>query len=151
MVRKPNLLMGAARATRLQPPLYLTMAEALRTRMPGGSTETTCRGVWFYYLAPAWGASLRQASFPGDAWSSSITPLILQAITHVLSGIHSGRFFIYASGVCDRCDYRLLCRKSHQPTVWRARLDHAIVGPHRTLRSAPSPKADTSAVTGSSE
>jgi ATP-dependent helicase/nuclease subunit B len=146
-----NLLMGAARATRLQPPLYLTMAEALRTRMPGGSIETTCHGVWFYYLAPAWDASLRQASFPGDAWSSSITPSILQAITHVLSGIHSGRFFIYASGVCDRCDYRLLCRKSHQPTVWRARLDHALVSPYRALRSAFSPKADSSTVTGSSE
>ena len=139
-----NLLMGAARATRLQPPLYLTMAEALRARMPGGSTATTCHGVWFYYLAPAWDAPLRRASFPGNAWSSSITPSILQAITHVLSGIHSGRFFIYASGVCDRCDYRLLCRKSHQPTVWRTRLDHAVVGPYRALRSAPSPKADTS-------
>ncbi|MEP6888246.1 MAG: PD-(D/E)XK nuclease family protein, partial [Nitrospirales bacterium] len=146
-----NLLMGAARATRLQPPLYLTMTEALRTRMPGGSTETTCHGVWFYYLAPAWDPSLRQASFPGNAWSSSITPSILQAVTHVLNGIHSGRFFIYASGSCDRCDYRLLCRKSHQPTVWRARLDHALVSPYRALRSAPSPKADTSPVTGSTE
>ncbi|WP_447983238.1 PD-(D/E)XK nuclease family protein [Nitrospira sp. Nam74] len=146
-----NLPMGATRATRLQPPLYLTMADALRTRMPGGSTETTCRGVWFYYLAPAWHTSLRQASFPGDAWNSSITPSILQAITHVLSGIRSGRFFIYASGSCDRCDYRLLCRKSHQPTVWRARLDHALVGPYRALRSAPSPKGDTSSGTGLSE
>ena len=139
-----NLLMGAARASRLQPPLYLTMAEALRARMPGGSTETTCHGVWFYYLAPAWDPTLRQASFPGDAWNSSIAPAIRQAITHVLSGIQSGRFFIYASDSCDRCDYRLLCRKSHQPTVWRARLDHAMVSPYRALRSAPSPKAESS-------
>jgi hypothetical protein len=119
--------------------------------MLGGSAETTCRGVWFHYLAPAWDASLRQASFPGDAWNSSITPSILQAITHVLSGIRSGRFFIYASGSCDRCDYRLLCRKSHQPTVWRARLDHALVAPYRALRSAACPKADTSSGTRLSE
>jgi ATP-dependent helicase/nuclease subunit B len=146
-----NLLMGAARARRLQPPLYLTMAEALKARMPGENKESICQGVSFYYLAPAWDASSRRASFPGDAWSSSIMPSILQAITHVLSGIHSGRFFIYASDSCDRCDYRLLCRKSHQPTVWRARLDHAVVSPYRALRSAPSPKADTSPVTGPKE
>ena len=146
-----NLLMGAARATRLQPPLYLTMADALRTKMPGGNTDTNCQSVIFYYLAPEWDTSLMQASFPGDAWSSSITPSILESITHVLSGIHSGRFFIYASGSCDRCDYRLLCRKSHQPTVWRARLDHAVVSPYRALRSAVSPKADTGPVVGSNE
>ena len=146
-----NLLMGAARATRLQPPLYLTMTQALSVRMPSGAREPTCHGVWFYYLAPEWNASLRQASFPGDAWNSSITPSIRQATTHVLSGIHSGRFFIYASGSCDRCDYRLLCRKSHQPTVWRARLDHALVNPYRALRSASSPNANTSPVTESGE
>ena len=141
-----NLLMGAVRASRLQPPLYLTMTKALGARMPGGTTEPACQGVWFYYLAPEWTASLKQASFPGDAWTSSLTPSIRQAIAHVLSGIHSGRFFIYASGSCDRCEYRLLCRKSHQPTVWRARLDHTVVGPYRALRSAPSPTRKTSAV-----
>jgi ATP-dependent helicase/nuclease subunit B len=138
-----NLLMGAARATRLQPPLYLTMTQALGARMPSGTEEPTCHGVWFYYLAPKWNASLKQASFPGDAWTSSITPSIRQAVAHVLSGIHSGQFFIYVSGSCDRCDYRLLCRKSHQPTVWRARLDHTLVSPYRALRSAPSPTSKT--------
>jgi hypothetical protein len=138
-----NLLMGAARATRLQPPLYLTMTQALGARMPSGTEEPTCHGVWFYYLAPKWNASLKQASFPGDAWTSSITPSIRQAVAHVLSGIHSGQFFIYVSGSCDRCDYRLLCRKSHQPTVWRARLDHTLVSPYRAFRSAPSPTSKT--------
>jgi hypothetical protein len=135
-----NLVMGAVRATRLQPPLYITMIEALAARMPEGS-KATCEGVWFYYLAPQWKASFMRVGFPGNAWSSSLTSSITQAITHVLSGIRAGRFFIYASGSCDHCDYRLLCRKSHQPTVWRARLDHAVVGPYRALRSAPSPKA----------
>jgi ATP-dependent helicase/nuclease subunit B len=135
-----NLVMGAVRATRLQPPLYLTMMEALAARMPRGS-KSTCEGVWFYYLAPEWNSSFMRVGFPGHAWTSSLTPSITHAITHVLSGIRAGRFFIYASGSCDRCDYRLLCRKSHQPTVWRARLDHVVVGPYRALRSAPSPKA----------
>ena len=140
-----NLLLGAVRASRLQPPLYLTMTQAIGARMPGGAKEPTCHGVWFYYLAPQWTVSLKQASFPGDAWTSSLAPSIRQAIAQVLSGIHSGRFFVYASGSCDRCDYRLLCRKSHQPTVWRARLDHALVTPYRALRSATSPGLKTSA------
>jgi len=144
-----NLLMGAVRASRLQPPLYLTMTQALEARMPSGAKEPRCHGVWFYYLAPEWTVSFRQASFPGDAWTSSIAPSIRQAISHVLSGIHAGRFFIYVSGSCDRCEYRLLCRKSHQPTVWRARLDHTLVGPYRALRSAPSPILKTSSVTQS--
>lgn len=142
-----NLLMGAVRATRLQPPLYLTMAQALGARMPSGTKEPTCHGVWFYYLAPKWNASFKQAVFPGDAWTSSITPSIRQAIAYVLSGIHSGQFFMYASGSCDCCDYRLLCRKSHQPTVWRARLDHTLVSPYRALRSTPSPTPKTGSAT----
>jgi ATP-dependent helicase/nuclease subunit B len=144
-----NLLMGAVRASRLQPPLYLTMTQALEARMPEGAKEPSCHGVSFYYLAPEWPVSLRQASFPGDAWTSSIGPSIRQAIAHVLSGIHAGRFFIYASGSCDRCEYRLLCRKSHQPTLWRSRLDSTLVSPYRALRSAPSPTLQTSSVTES--
>jgi len=119
--------------------------------MPGGAKEPTCHGVRFYYLAPQWTVSLKQASFPGDAWTSSLAPSIRQAIAQVLSGIHSGRFFMYVSGSCDHCDYRLLCRKSHQPTVWRGRLDHALVSPYRALRSAPSPGLKSSSVTNHSE
>ena len=138
-----NLLLGAVRATRLQPPLYLTMTQALAARMLGRTSEPTCHGVWFYYLAPEWDSSLLRVEFPGNAWSSSLRPHIMQAVAHVLSGIRSGQFFIYASGSCDRCDYRLLCRKSHQPTVWRARLDQPVVAPYRALRSAPSPQLST--------
>ena len=131
-----NLVMGAARATRLQPPLYLTMTQALAARMPDMSRDSTCHGVWFYYLAPSWQTPLTRIAFPGNAWSSALTMPMMQAITHVLSGIRSGRFFMYTSEFCNRCDYRVLCRKSHQPTVWRGRLDHAVVNPYRLLRSA---------------
>lgn len=140
-----NLLMAAARAARLQPPLYLTMTQALSQRMPGATNAPTCAGVWFYYLAPEWDTPLMHVEFPGNAWSSSLTAPMLHAITQVLSGIHAGRFFIYASGSCDHCDYRLLCRKTHQPTVWRARLDHSVVGPYRALRAAASPKSEPGA------
>lgn len=131
-----NLILGAVRATRLQPPFYLTMDSAIREKMPRGGDEATCRGVWFYYIAPAWENPLTRVEFPGNAWSSSLTAPLMQSIAQVLSAIRSGRYFMYPSEACDRCDYRLLCRKSHQPTVWRARLDHAVVHPYRLLRSA---------------
>jgi hypothetical protein len=75
-------------------------------------------------------------SFPGDAWSSELRVPLERVIRHVLGGIKSGRFFIYPDGYCDRCDYRLICRKTHQPTSWRARSDHALVKPCREIRRA---------------
>ncbi|WP_447977301.1 PD-(D/E)XK nuclease family protein [Candidatus Nitrospira bockiana] len=135
-----NLKIGAVRATRLQPPLYLTMGETLEAALPGASSGSTCEGVWFYYLAPQWDRPLTRVPFPGDAWRSELAAPMMQALTHVLSGIRAGKFFIYASGSCEQCDYRLLCRKTHQPTLWRGRMDHAVVSPYRILRSAVPPK-----------
>jgi len=61
-----------------------------------------------------------------------------KAIRQMLSGIRLGRFFIYPSAFCDGCDYRLLCRKTHQPTAWRARQDRQYVQPYRDLlRASP--------------
>jgi ATP-dependent helicase/nuclease subunit B len=135
-----NLNIGAVRATRLQPPLYLMMAEAITAALPGAPRDARCAGVWFYYLAPEWEQPVTRVEFPGDAWTSPLQGPMRQAIGHVLSGIRAGRFFIYPSGSCERCDYRLLCRKSHQPTAWRARADHAVVVPYRNLRKATPPK-----------
>jgi ATP-dependent helicase/nuclease subunit B len=136
-----NLTTGAVRAARLQPPLYLAMAPAIVAALPAAWDGARCAGVWFYYLAPQWEEPLTRVGFPGDAWTSNLQGPMTQAIGLVLSGIRGGRFFIYPSGSCERCDYRLLCRKSHQPTAWRARADHALVGPYRNLRKAVPPKS----------
>jgi hypothetical protein len=136
-----NLTTGAVRAARLQPPLYLAMGPAIAAALPNGPAGARCAGVWFYYLAPQWDQPLTRVSFPGDAWTSNLQGPLTHAIGQVVSGIREGRFFIYPSGSCDWCDYRLLCRKSHQPTAWRARADHALVGPYRSLRKAVPPKS----------
>ncbi|MGQ0810915.1 MAG: PD-(D/E)XK nuclease family protein [Nitrospiraceae bacterium] len=138
-----NLRMGAARATRLQPPLYLSMMQSIAASLPGASADVSCRGVWFYYLAPQWDAPLTRVSFPGDAWTSDLKESMTQGLAHVLSGIREGRFFLYDSGrFCERCDYRLLCRRTHQPSAWRARTDYSMVASYRALRSVQPPKSE---------
>ena len=139
-----NLKLGAVRGHRLQPPLYLTMAEAGMPAWPTSreaSGPLACAGVWFYYLAPNWEQPLTRVSFPGDAWTSELKDSLTRAIHHVLSGIHAGRFFIFPSGSCDHCDFSLLCRKTHLSTAWRARHDHAVVRAYRELRKASPPEA----------
>ena len=130
-----NLKLGAVRGFRLQPPFYLLMAEAtVPLQLNQVSARPASDGVWFYYLAPHWDQALTRVRFPGDAWSSGLGEPLRQAIRQLLSGIRSGRFFIYPSAFCDDCDYRLVCRKTHQPTAWRARQDHQQVQPYRALR-----------------
>ncbi len=132
-----NLKLGAVRGLRLQPPFYLLMAEStVPSQLNQTSAQPTCDGVWFYYLAPNWDQALTRVRFPGDAWSSGLGEPMRKAIRQILNGIRLGRFFIYPSAFCDGCDYRLLCRKTHQPTLWRARQDRQYVQPYRDLRQA---------------
>ena len=144
-----NLSRAAARGVKLQPPFYLLMAEMTlsRSRPTGiGSGAITADGVWFYYLAPNWRKYdsepiLRPARFPGDAWRSSLRGSLDRALAAMLSGIRSGEFFMYPGAHCESCDFAALCRKSHQPSWWRARADHARLEPYRRLRRAePDPR-----------
>lgn len=137
-----NLKLGAVRGLRLQPPLYLLMAQATVPSLVDSAKKATpvCEGVEFYYLAPKWaeetGQALTRVSFPGDAWDSGFRQPLERGLSQVIAGIRSGLFFIYPDGYCERCEYRLVCRRTHQPTVWRARTDHRVVSPHRQLRRA---------------
>jgi ATP-dependent helicase/nuclease subunit B len=159
-----NLTRAAIRAMRLQPPLYLTMAQASMPALLRGIADVSaspsdrliCEGVSFHYLAPnatrKGGEAVTVASFPGDAWESELRGPLHNAMSHVLDGIREGRFFIYPGGYCDYCDYRPLCRRTHQTGGWRARADHRLVQPHRLLRKAVEPgkaKSDTSGKKGS--
>ncbi|MGH7229628.1 MAG: PD-(D/E)XK nuclease family protein, partial [Nitrospiraceae bacterium] len=132
-----NLKLGAARGLRLQPPFYLLMAEStVPSKLNQTSVQPTCDAVWFYYLAPNWDRALTRVRFPGDAWSSGLREPLRKAISQMLNGIRLGRFFIYPSAFCDGCDYRLVCRKTHQPTAWRARQDREHLQPYRELLQA---------------
>lgn len=60
--------------------------------------------------------------------------LIHRTITILIDGIRAGRFFIIPDGYCDHCEFRVICRREHAPTWWRAyRADEPKV--LRTLRT----------------
>ena len=138
-----NLTLGAVRGRRLQPALYLRMVlPHLRADPPNESRSPTCDSVWFYYMAPNWDRPLTRIPFPGDAWTADLQEPMARGIGLALNGIRAGQFFILEEkNVCERCDYRLLCRRTHQPTAWRARMDRALVRPVRDLRRVNLPQA----------
>jgi ATP-dependent helicase/nuclease subunit B len=138
-----NLPLAAVRGQRLQPPLYVSMAEsALPPLLPGGPPDATCDSLWFYYLAPEWEQSLTRARFPGNAWSTSLRGPLLAAIGQTLEGIRAGRFFIFpeAKRICGSCDFRLICRRTSQAAVWRSRRDMSFIKPYRDLRRTVLPR-----------
>ena len=136
-----NLALAAVRGYNLQPPLYLLMAET--GVAPELSTPPPmCDGVWFHYLAPDWKEPMKRVSFPGDAWRSPIYGALATSITRIFTGIKGGAFFIAPhESVCGRCDFGSICRRTHQPSVWRARADMAAIQSYRDLQRAQSPNS----------
>lgn len=127
-----NLVLGAVRAQRFQPPLYLAAVAQSQAGVLDAHDGTIqrCEGVWFYYLAPRWATdesheSLRfvRVKFPGHAWQSALREPLRWAVAVVVDGIRSGRFFIRPGAQCDSCVYFTMCRKTHHPTRWRVRRD----------------------------
>ncbi|MEX5216305.1 MAG: exodeoxyribonuclease V subunit gamma [Nitrospira sp.] len=134
-----NLGLAAVRGDNLQPPLYLLMAEAALAA-DLGAPPPTCDGVWFYYLAPEWKEPLKRVAFPGDAWRSPMFGALSTSLTRIFTGIRDGLFFIAPhASVCGRCDFGALCRRTHQPSAWRARADTSVTQSHRALRRAQLP------------
>ncbi len=138
-----NLKLGAVRGLRLQPPLYLLMAQAdVATRLPHTEERgaAACQGVCFYYLAPRWKHKERdvvtRVVFPGDAWDSILRSPLERAIGQILNGIREGQFFIHPGEYCERCDYRLICRRSHQSTLRRLRKAPQYAAHLKDLRRA---------------
>ncbi|MBX3331872.1 MAG: exodeoxyribonuclease V subunit gamma [Nitrospira sp.] len=113
-VMKPedrNLVQSAIRGYRLQPPLYSCLT------VPG---EPTPSQVQFLFLAPGWSTAISRSTFEAMSWSSDTGTLIRNTIRTLVDGIRAGRFFILPDGYCDGCDFRVVCRREHAPTWWRA-------------------------------
>ncbi|MBK9308012.1 MAG: exodeoxyribonuclease V subunit gamma [Nitrospira sp.] len=113
-VMKPedrNLTQSAVRGSRMQPPFYSCLAV---------SGQPTARHVQFLFLAPTWPKPIDRSSFDPPSWASEIGRLIQQSIKTVIDGVRAGRFFILPDGYCDTCEFRVICRKEHTPTWWRA-------------------------------
>jgi ATP-dependent helicase/nuclease subunit B len=106
-----NLTQSAVRGYRLQPPLYSCFT------VPG---EPAPREVQFLFLASQWSTAISRSTFQTMSWTSHTGSLIRNTIRTLVDGIRSGRFFILPDGYCDSCDFRVVCRREHAPTWWRA-------------------------------
>lgn len=112
-----NLVLSAARGTRLQPPLYAVMT-------PKGATGDTpalpMESVDFVFLARRWDTTVERASFDPAAWTGPAGRAITQTVRTLVDGIRDGRYFVLPDGYCDHCEFAAACRRFHGPTWWRA-------------------------------
>jgi ATP-dependent helicase/nuclease subunit B len=107
-----HLLQSALRGYRLQPPLYTQLW------IPNYGTA---RQVQFFFLAPAWSSPATRSTFEADHWSGTTGAQLRTTLGRLIAGIRHGRFFIMPdSAYCPTCEYRIACRREHQPTWWRA-------------------------------
>ena len=106
-----NLAQSAVRGYRLQPPLYSCLT------VPGQPAPSE---VQLLFLAPQWPTTISRSTFEAMPWSSDTGALIRDTIKTLVDGIRAGRFFILPDGYCDGCDFRVICRREHAPTWWRA-------------------------------
>ncbi len=127
-----QLLQAALRAQRLQPALYALMAA-------GGSDEhaTTSQPeqVEFVYLLSQSEPPIERASFSTADWQGPSGPALSRTLQLLTEGIRSGRHFITPDpSYCGYCEFATACRKTHQPTWWRARRS-SLAGALREVRS----------------
>ena len=111
-----NLVQSAVQGKKLQPALYACL------EFPDlGPVDD----VQFMFVAPNWPTTIARSGFRRDVWSSDAGGLLKRTVEGLLEGIRAGRFFILPDktqdgGYCGTCDYRIACRREHQPTWWRS-------------------------------
>lgn len=116
-----NLLQSAIRGYRLQPPLYG------RLIVDGSRPDR----VEFIFLAPNWERRIVRSTFAAIEAPSAEAPL-RETVSLLIDGIRAGRFFLLPSdSYCDLCEFRVSCRRHHQPSWWRAHREAQA----KTLRS----------------
>jgi ATP-dependent helicase/nuclease subunit B len=107
-----RLVQAAVRGARLQPPLYACLEIPPGHRRPDH--------VQLLFLAPRWPTPIVRSTFESAVWSSEQGGRLRETLRMLLDGIRAGRFFILPDGYCDRCEFRVSCRRDHTPTWWRA-------------------------------
>ena len=106
-----NLLLGAARGYRLQPPLYASM------RLP--SLPATA-DVQLLYLAPQWNPPVARSIFEHTLLQGNTGKTIVRTVRTLVEGIERQEFFILPDGYCDRCEFSSACRRNDQAAWWRS-------------------------------
>ncbi len=105
-----NLLQSGVRGYRLQPPLYARFE--INGRLPSR--------VDFLFLAPNWEQRIVRSSLSAHG-DRSAEPLLRDTLRLLIEGIRAGRFFVLPSeSYCELCEFRVACRRHHQPSWWRA-------------------------------
>jgi ATP-dependent helicase/nuclease subunit B len=106
-----HLAQSALRGYRLQAPLYACL------RFPGHPPPSQ---VQLFFLASHWSTPVTRSTFDAAIWSSEVGSRLRETLRTLVEGIQSGRFLIVPDGYCDRCEFRVSCRREHTPTWWRA-------------------------------
>ena len=99
------------RMYRLQPPLYTR----LHVPEPGTPAE-----AHLLFLAPSWSTPVWRSSFDADVWTKEAGAMLRHTLSRLINGIRDWRFFIFPYAYCGTCEFRVACRREHQPTLWRA-------------------------------
>jgi ATP-dependent helicase/nuclease subunit B len=116
-----NLPMAAVRGEKLQPPLYLLLANESARRQTANPKVTEAA---FYYLAPRWnGGPFLQKTFSADDLEGPCGKSLRETVALLVRGIHDGLYFIHPGDACRNCQVAHVCRKNHLPTSWRAAKD----------------------------
>lgn len=127
-----NLALGALRGIRLQPPIYLQLAQ--KWAIERGMSESVSIAAQFYYVAPKWdGGPLATKSYTAKDLSEKAGAATKDTIAYLAEGVRRGRYFMNRGEACGICDVARICRKNHPPSVWRAENDPATQS-HQALR-----------------
>jgi ATP-dependent helicase/nuclease subunit B len=128
-----DLVLTALRGQRLQPPIYLLLAQQWADQQ-GISPKAEIEAD-FYYIAPRWpDGPLNLRSYERSALSGKAAAAIQATIALLAEGVRGGRFFINKGDHCSYCEVQAICRKNHPPSIWRAEND-PITEPHRELKT----------------
>ena len=106
-----RLVQSAVRGSRLQPPLYT------RLHLPDYGTPGQAQ---FIFLAPSWPTPVWRSGFDAEVWVKEAGVLLRDTLSRLIDGIRGGRFFIVPDAYCGTCEFRVACKREHQPTWWRA-------------------------------
>jgi ATP-dependent helicase/nuclease subunit B len=115
-----NLFVAAARAKRLQPPLYLQLARSVASPKP---LVPEC--VAFYFIGPKGKDGTNHVTLlEAQVCERDTSQLIQHTLTRIVTGIQEGRFPILPGpDYCSYCDFAVACRVMHDATRRRARTD----------------------------
>jgi len=106
-----NLVLGATRGARLQPPLYASMV------LPAQPVPAE---VQFVYLAPRWDPPIARSIFKRVSLSGKTGEMITQTIRTLVQGIARQEFFILPDAYCDQCVFSAACRHYDSTAWWRS-------------------------------